>query len=125
MNPFALLAPLFLAFEVWQLVVGERYLGIKHIRTNADPRELPMAGWMAAVWAGGLLIYLMWMFTLLLHPVGRAQGMVLLAVSVLGYSLRSASGLKWVLVILTFEGSIRIGMLVSLFASTWRRMMAG
>jgi hypothetical protein len=30
-----------------------------------------------------------------------------------------------VLVVLTFEGSIRIGMLVSLFASTWRRMMAG
>ncbi|HWA27501.1 MAG TPA: hypothetical protein VG734_17735 [Lacunisphaera sp.] len=125
MNPFALLAPLFFAFEIWQLVVGERYLGIKHIRTNADPRELPMASWMAAVWAGGLLVYLLWMFTLLLHPVGRAQGLVLLAVTALGYSLRSASGLKWVLVILTFEGSIRIGMLVSLFASTWRRMMAG
>jgi hypothetical protein len=55
--------------------------------------------------------------------VGRAQGIVLLAVSALGYALRSASGLKWVLVILTFEGSIRIGMLVSLFATTWRRMM--
>jgi hypothetical protein len=124
MNPFALLAPLFFAFEIWQLVVSERYLGIRQIRTNADPRELPMAGWMAAVWAGGLLVYLTWMFTLLLHPVGRAQGFVLIAVSALGYSLRSASGLKWVLVVLTFEGSIRIGMLVSLFASTWRRLMA-
>ena len=125
MNPFALLAPLFLLFEVWQLVVSERYMGVKQIRVNADPRELPMAGWMAAVWAGGLLIYALWMFMLLLHPVGRAQGLVLLAVSALGYSLRSACGLKWVLVVLTFEGSIRIGMLVSLFATTWRRMMAG
>jgi hypothetical protein len=124
MNPFALLAPLFFAFEIWQLVVSERYMGIKQIRVNADPRELPMAGWMAATWASGLLLYLAWMFTLLLHPVGRAQGLVLLAVSAIGYALRSASGLKWVLVILTFEGSIRIGMLVSLFASTWRRMMA-
>jgi len=26
MNPFALLTPLFFAFELWQLYVGERYL---------------------------------------------------------------------------------------------------
>ncbi len=124
MNPFALLAPLFFAFELWQLVVSERYLGIKQIKVNADPRELPMAGWMSAAWAGGLLLYLVWMFALLLHPVGRAQGLVLIAVSAVGYALRSTCGLKWVLVVLTFEGSIRIGMLVSLFATTWRRMMA-
>ncbi len=124
MNPFALLAPLFLIFEIWQLVVSERYLGIRQIKVNADPRELPMAGWMAALWAGSLVIYIIWMFALLLHPVGRAQGLVLIAVSAVGYALRSASGLKWVLVILTFEGAIRVGMLVSLFATTWRRMMA-
>jgi hypothetical protein len=123
MNPFALLAPLFLVFEIWQLVISERYMGVKQIRVNADPRELPMAGWMAAGWAGGLLIYAMWMFALLLHPVGRAQGLVLIVVSAVGYALRSTCGLKWVLVILTFEGSIRIGMLVSLFATTWRRLM--
>ncbi len=125
MNPFALLAPLFLVFEVWQLVVSERYLGIRQIKVNADPRELPMAGWMAAVWAGGLLLYVVWMFALLLHPVGLAQGLVLIAVSAVGYALRSTCGLKWVLVVLTFEGSIRIGMLVSLFAATWRRLVAG
>jgi hypothetical protein len=125
MNPFALLAPLFLVFEVWQLVLSERYLGIKQIKVNADPRALPMADWMAAAWAGSLLVYGVWMFSLLLHPVGRAQGAVLLAITALGYALRSSCGLKWVLVVLTFEGSIRIGMLASLFASTWRRMMAG
>jgi len=84
-----------------------------------------MADWMAAAWAGSLLVYGVWMFSLLLHPVGRAQGVVLLAITALGYALRSSCGLKWVLVVLTFEGSIRVGMLVSLFASTWRRMRAG
>ena len=122
-NLFALLAPLFLVFEVWQLVVSERYLGVKQIRVDADPRALPMAGWMAAIWAGGLVTYFTWMFTLLPHPVGRAQGVVLIAMTALGYAIRSTCGLKWVLVVLTFEGAVRIGMLVSLFASTWRRMM--
>ena len=125
MNPFALLAPLFLVFEVWQLVVSERYMGIKQIKVNADPRALPMADWMAAAWAGSLLVYGVWMFSLLLHPVGRAQGVVLIAITALGYALRSSCGLKWVLVVLTFEGSIRVGMLVSLIATTWRRMMTG
>ncbi len=122
-NPFALLAPLFLVFEVWQLVVSERYMGVKQIRVNADPRTLPMAGWMAAIWASGLLVYFTWMFSLLIHPVGRAQGVVLIAITALGYAVRTTCGLKWVLVVLTFEGAVRIGMLVSLFASSWRRMM--
>jgi len=123
MNPFALLAPLFLAFELWQLFLSERYMGIKQIRVNADPRELPMADWMAATWAGGLLAYYLWMISLLLHPLGRAQGAVLLAVTALGYAIRSACGLKWVLVVLTFEGSIRVGMLLSILFMTWRQLL--
>jgi len=123
MNPFALLAPLFLAFEIWQLVLSERYLGIRQIRVNADPRELPMPNWMAAAWAGGLLGYFLWMFLLLLHPLGRAQGVVLLAVTAFGYAIRSSCGIKWVLVVLTFEGSIRVGMLLSLFVMTWRQLL--
>lgn len=123
MNPFALLAPLFLLFEFWQLVISERYMGIKQIRVNADPRELPMPRWMAATWASGLIVYFIWMFTLLLHPVGRAQGVVLLLVTVVGRTLRSTCGLKWVLVVLTFEGSIRIGMLLSLLGMSWRQLM--
>lgn len=123
MNPFALLAPLFLAFELWQLFLSERYMGIKQIRVNADPRELPMADWMAATWAGGLLVYYLWMITLLLHPLGRAQGVVLLAATAVGYAIRSTCGLKWVLVVLTFEGSIRVGMLLSLFVMTWRQLL--
>jgi len=122
MNPFALLAPLFLVFELWQLVVSERYMGIKQIRVNVDPRELPMPGWMSALWGGGLLAYYVWMTTLLIHPVGRAQGVVLLLVTLIGYGFRSTCGLKWVLVVLTFEGSIRIGMLISLVGMSWRAL---
>jgi len=123
MNPFALLAPVFLVFELWQLVMSERYMGIRQIRVNADPRELPMSERVAAVWSLGLLLYLPWMVTLLLHPVGRAQGIVLLIVTGVGYGFRSTCGLKWVLVILTFEGSIRVGMLVSLLGMSWRQLM--
>jgi hypothetical protein len=123
-NPFALLAPVFLLFEAWQLFQSERYMGVKQIRVNADPRELPMSGGKAAFWAAGLLVYFAWMLTLLLHPVGRAQGVVLIAMTAVGYALRTTCGLKWVLVVLTFEGAIRMGMLVSLFAMSWRRLMA-
>jgi hypothetical protein len=123
MNPFALLAPLFLLFELWQLFLSERYMGIKQIRVNADPRELPMPRWVAVSWTGGLLFYLPWMCTLLFHPVGRAQGMVLIAVTIAGYAIRSSCGLKWVLVVLTFEGSVRVGMLLSLILTISRRLM--
>jgi hypothetical protein len=120
MNPLALLAPVFLLFELWQLFLSERYMGIKHIRVNADPRDLPMARWMAVVWLAGLVVYFIWMVLLLVHPLGRTQGIVLLAVTAIGYSIRSSCGIKWILVVLTFEGSIRIGMLLYLMLATWQ-----
>lgn len=120
MNPLALLAPVFLVFELWQLFLSERYMGIKQIRVNADPREMPMARWMAVVWLTMLVFYFIWMCLLLFHPIGRAQGIVLLAVTAIGYSIRSSCGLKWILVVLTFEGSIRIGMLLYLMLATWQ-----
>lgn len=122
MNPLVLLAPVFFCFELWQLVVGERYLGVRRIKAGVDPRELPMTERLAAVWSIGLIVYWVWMATLLAHPVGRAQGFVLLAISAIGYALRAASGIKWTLVILTFEGSIRIGMLISLVGMSWRAL---
>jgi len=124
MNPFTAFAPVFLAFELWQLVISERYMGIKQIRANADPRELPMPESRAAVWSIGLVLYALWMFTLLLHPVGRAQGIVLLLVTAAGYTLRSTCGIKWVLVVLTLEGSVRIGMLASLIYASIRQLAA-
>jgi hypothetical protein len=38
-----LLTPLFLVFEVWQLVLSERYLGVKQIARGVDPRTLGLS----------------------------------------------------------------------------------
>jgi hypothetical protein len=116
MPPLVLLAPLFFAFEVWQLVIGERYLGIKQIARNGDPRTLGLGEFTAFCWTATLALYWLWMIALLVPPFTRMHGLCLLAVSGMGFSLRRNVGLKWVLVILTFEGAVRVGLLISLLA---------
>ena len=118
-----LLAPLFLVFEFWQLVLSERYLGIKQIARGADPRNLGLGEVTAFFWSVLLIGYWIWMLLLLAIPFGRVHGLGLLVVSTLGYSLRRGAALKWILVILTFEGAIRLGLLFSLCAMAWRRFM--
>jgi len=118
-----LLAPLFLVFEFWQLVLSERYLGIKQISRGADPRTLGLSEVTAFFWSVVLVAYWFWMLLLLAIPFGRVHGLGLLVVSTLGYSLRRGAALKWILVILTFEGAIRLGLLFSLCAMAWRRFM--
>lgn len=118
-----LFAPLFLIFEVWQLVLCERYLGIKQIARGADPRSLGLGEITAFVWTVLLVAYWLWMVLLLAVPFGRVHGISLITISMIGFSLRRGSGLKWALVILTFEGAIRVGLLFSLCASAWRRLL--
>lgn len=122
MTTLFLLAPFFLAFEVWQLVLSERYLGIKQIARGADPRALGLSEVTAFFWSMTIIGYWAWMFLLLLMPFGRAYGLGLLLISLIGFSLRRGSGLKWMLVILTFEGAIRVGLLLSLCGMVWRRI---
>ena len=117
-----LFAPLFLLFEVWQLVLSERYLGIKQIARGADPRSLGLGELTAFIWSMLLIGYWLWMMMLLAVPIGRIHGMSLLIVTMIGYSLRRGNALKWVLVILTFEGAIRVGLLLSLCGMAWRRI---
>lgn len=117
-----LLAPLFLIFEIWQLVIGERYLGIKQIARNGDPRTLGLSEVIAFIWSGTILLYWLWMLGLLFSPLTRMHGLGLLAVTATGFALRRNTGIKWVLVILTFEGAVRIGLLGSLVALVWRRL---
>jgi len=116
-------APVFFVFEIWQLVIAERYLGLKHIARGTDPRELGLGEFTAAVWSLILLGYWAWMALMLFQPLGRLQFLLLIAVSAIGFGIRRGCGLKWVLVVLTFEGSIRIGMLLSLGALAWRRLL--
>ncbi|HYP17880.1 MAG TPA: hypothetical protein VEQ65_11775 [Opitutus sp.] len=117
-----LLAPVFLLFEIWQLVISERYLGIKQIARNGDPRALGMRELTAFCWTLALFAYWFWMATLLLLPFARVHALGLAAVSAIGFAARRNSSLKWVLVILTFEGAVRVGLLVSLSAMAWRRL---
>ncbi len=122
MSGIIVLAPLFLAFEVWQLVLCERYLGIKQIARGADPRNLGLHESIAFGWSMALLLYGVWMLLLMTAEFGRVHGLGLMVVTALGFSLRRGNALKWMLVILTFEGAIRVGLLLSLCAMAWRRL---
>jgi hypothetical protein len=115
------LAPFFVVFEIWQLVLSERYLGKKQIARGVDPRDLGLSETTAFFWSTILIAYWGWMLTLLFIRHGRAYGGALLLVWMIGFSLRRGARFKWVLVILTFEGAIRIGLLLSLCATVWRR----
>jgi hypothetical protein len=115
-------APLFLVFEVAQLVLGERYLGVKQIARNADPRAMGLRETTAFFWSAGILGYWAWMLVLLATPLGRVHGLCLLAITATGFLLRRGCPLKWVLVIMTFEGVLRLGLLFSLTVVAWRRI---
>lgn len=122
MSTVFLLAPFFLAFEVWQLVISERYLGLKQIARNGDPRLLGLREVTAFFWSVTLFCYVAWMFALLTEPFSRLLGVCLLVTLALGFSLRRNLGLKWILVVLTFEGAVRVGLLVWLTAVVWHRL---
>ena len=122
MTTLLLVAPLFLFFEIWQLVISERYLGIKQIARNGDPRTLGLREPIAFCWSVVIVMYWLWMLGLLFTPFTRVHGLCLVAVSAVGFSFRRNTGIKWVLVILTFEGAVRVGLLVSLITMAWRRL---
>ncbi len=125
MATLLLLAPLFLAFEIWQLVLCERYLGIKQIARGADPRALGLSEVTAFFWSITILFYGVWMLVLLALPFFRVCGVGLLGLTATGFTLRRGCPLKWVLVILTFEGALRVAVLISVCAITWRRIAIG
>lgn len=113
--------PLLFVFEVWQLVLGERYLGIRQIESDVDPRSLGLGEFTAFLWSAGILFSWGWMIAMAFQRFGRVQALCMLAVSLLGFLLRRSCGLSRVLVILTFEGAIRVGMLMSLVGMAWRQ----
>lgn len=122
MDPLLLPLPLFLAFEFWQLVVAERYLGIAWLEQGMDPRRLPLARGKAALWSLGIIFGWLWSLTLLFVPMARGPAACMLVVSLAGAMVRRNVSAKWILVSLTFEGAIRIGMMLFLLGAIWRRM---
>jgi hypothetical protein len=122
MTALLFLAPLFFVFELWQLVVSERYVGIKQIARAADPRELGLGELTAFCWSGTLFAYWLWTLALLALPLARIHAFCLLGVFALGFALRRNCKLQWLLVVLTLEGAVRLGFLVSLSVLAWRRL---
>jgi len=122
MSPVAALTPAWIGFEVLQLVLFERYLGVKHIHAKIDPRVTQPREAIAFTWIFFATLYAIWMGAMLYVHVGVAQVIALLGTTLVGYSVRRICGLRWVLVVLTFEGAIRIGMLISLGFLLWRAL---
>ena len=122
MEILILLAPIFLIFELGQLVICERYVGIKQIERRGDPRAVGPSEWVSFLWTAILTTYWLWMALLLFERTNRVHGLFLLLISIAGYLIRRACALKWVLVVLTFEGAVRVGLLFSLCAYAWRRL---
>ncbi len=120
MSPIAAFAPAWIGFEVFQLIVSERFLGVKQIQAGRDPRLAGPTEIVSFVWAGLIVAYWLWMFAMLYVGFDFPRILSLLAISTIGYLVRRTCGLKWVLVVLTFEGALRIGMLVSLCTLLWR-----
>ena len=120
MNFILILTPFFFVFEVWQLVISERYLGVKQIARGADPRKLGLGEATAFLWSVTLFVYCAWMILLLFFTHARPAAGGLALLSLIGFSLRRGNPLKWTLVILTFEGALRLVLLAYLAAVAWR-----
>ncbi|MCC5022696.1 MAG: hypothetical protein J6386_07820 [Candidatus Synoicihabitans palmerolidicus] len=103
-----------------QLVASERIIGVKKIERGTDPRSDSPPQRVAALWSITLVLYWLWMGMMIVPSFARARIIILLSVSLIGYALRRNYGLKWILVILTFEGAIRIGILIALIGRVWR-----
>jgi len=116
----AWLAPLFALFEVAQLLMATRYIGIEQIRKGIHPLDERPRGPMllSVLWVTGIITSYLYQIALLCNP--RETGLpalLMIMVSLLGYALRRSLGLKWALVVLTFEGASRAGFLVYVFIS--------
>jgi hypothetical protein len=117
-----LLAPLFLLLEVWQLVMCERYVGIKQIARGGDPREMGPGELVSFLWSSALLAYAAWALALLAIPGIRVFAFCIIAATLIGYPIRRNCGLKMILVVLTCEGGVRIGFLSALSYMAWARL---
>lgn len=109
---------LIVPLEVLQLVIAERMVGVKRIRSGADPRDAgDLSPALACVWLACLLSIYAYALLCLMSPETRGYGAALAAVAWLGYELRRRLPLRFTLVVLTFEGAIRIGVIINMFVA--------
>jgi hypothetical protein len=116
----AFLAPVFVACEIAQLVYAERFLGVKQVQAGLDPRALGPSEPIALLWVVLICAQNVWLLWLLREGATRLHAACLLLVSLCGFALRGSCALRWVLGVLTFEGALRLGLMVSMFGAAWR-----
>ena len=115
----ALLALVFIAFELAQLVLAHRYIGPEQIRRNAHPLDaaapLPfIVSFAWVVFLGADYIYQVSM-AMQRYPLIQICALLMLVASVGGFLLRRACGVKWGMVVMTFEAAVRVGCLCLAF----------
>jgi hypothetical protein len=118
----------FMVFEVAQLIMAQRYIGIEQIRRNSHPLDglTPRSFWFSAGWITVLMADYCFQSTLLAMPIPpnltdwpgflRMAAFFMLLVSFVGFVVRRRAGLKWGLVVLTLEGAIRAGLFLFVFS---------
>jgi hypothetical protein len=118
----AWLAPLFVVFEVTQIIVAQRFIGIDQIRAGLHPLEVNPRGppFLGLFWVLAIFADYFYQVLLLFQPsqVMNLAGLLLLMISFIGLGLRRGCGLKWGLVVLTVEGAARGGFLSYMFMAT-------
>jgi hypothetical protein len=131
--PFLLwLAPVFALFEVWQLVLAERYMGVKQFARSAEthPRELGPSERTALVVVLGMGFNWLFMAGLVGSRFSRGVAVAMLLVSLMGLMARRQFGsrwwrrfsVRWALMVLTVEVALRLGLLGMLWRIAWRRL---
>ncbi|GHC02533.1 hypothetical protein [Cerasicoccus arenae] len=110
------LVPFIMLIDIAQLLVAERFIGMKQIRSGQHPLESDRRppNWAIAIWITGLCILWLYMILLVFDPRGALQGGLMFFVSLSGFALRRMAGLKWALVLMTIETAIRLGLLANM-----------
>jgi hypothetical protein len=116
------IALIFMVFEVAQLVLALRFIGIEQIRRNQHPLDAPSphSFWFSATWVTAILADYAFQATLLLMPLPlleprewvryiKAAAFLMIFASFVGFVVRRRCGVKWGLVVMTFEGALRLG----------------
>lgn len=124
MKNYELIGVLMVPVEIANLVFAERFIGVKAIRANRDPRDRPPPSALAGrIWFTLLVMIVTYPAVLLCLPETRIFGGGMMSLWVIGSLLRRSAGFKYALVILTLEGGLRIGVVVHmlLYADMYRR----
>ncbi len=137
------IALIFMALEVAQLIIALRFIGIEQIRRNFHPLDAPAPRpfWFSAGWVATLLIDYAFQAALLIVPISldltehpefiRFAAILMILISFMGFAVRRSCGIKWGLVVLTFEGAMRAGFfffvfnVIVLHGGTWHSPHSG